>query len=332
MNTWDIYEEILRGTTAENREASRANGVDSFFEAAASSANFHPKVMVNGVPIDLLVIRTKATLITLTAQPDSRIFPGDYVELFDETWLVIESKVDVYGIITAEAWLCNHLFRMQNFNGDLIERFGVVDTGSYSKNRDEKIPVVNGEYTIYLPEDTETNKIYVDKRFAFGVVKDSEGKDILEVYKVAWIDTRSKNLGRGSHLYMMKLVRDVYDAQVDNRELMLCDYKHKAENINTDENFDIKITITGRDTIKIGTTRSFGVMIKDNSEKNVTNQYDIKWEMSCAEDIKIVTSGEKCEVCVPLKSELIGSVVSLAVSINDKKHLCEKIVEVTSLG
>ena len=80
------------------------------------------------------------------------------------------------------------------------------------------------QYKIYLPIDSDTERLYVDKRLATNVRYDANGKQILEVYKITRVDPTSQAYGKGAHLMLLHCRSDDYVAEHDSVAQRICDY------------------------------------------------------------------------------------------------------------
>jgi hypothetical protein len=281
----------------------------------------------------MLISRVKTNECKITIIPGDNLFSGDLIDWISEKWLVIETYIDEYDITYGKAFLCNHLFRFQTKTPEVIEKLGVLDNGTYISKNENRLPLPDGQYTAYLPLDDETEKIYIDKRFAISTLYDKNYDCILSVGKVSWIDKKTDNLGRGSHLLKMRLENDVFNKGADSTKELICDYISDKEPTPILPNL-LHCNIEGKETLRIGTSRIYTSYVTDGNGEIVSPPAGFEWTYSTAfGNISIVIDGDACNVQVPLSSALIGSEIVL--SVVDTDYNCApttKRIRVTNFG
>lgn len=329
---WPLYEKLLgNGRSVNKRDVVIEDAVNSFVSGMIDDPAYQAELKADGEITPMLASRTSTLTCTIKAPPNTDIHIGDMVECFNETWIVVELYVDKLGIINGIMWLCNNILRFQNRSTAVITRSCVVDDGSYSKKTgNADVYAMANTYKVYITLDEATKRLFVDKRLAFGRIYSSEGTEILEVYKIIGIDVKSKNFGEGSHLMVLTVQRDVYDASSDSLLENICD-------IFTDENISAPQTtgscvITGRDVIRIGTSRKYTATFT-NPNGEVESSAVAVWVVQAPEGIEYQISESECSITVPLKEDYVGETITLAVS--DKESVFgryEKKVQVITVG
>lgn len=163
----------------------------------------------------------------IIAMPGDPLAVGDILEFYGEHWIVVDIRsVDVVSLIGV-AMQCNHLFRWQNWSPEIVERWGVLDSGVYSTtlSEEEKITLTHKQYKIYLPFDEDTAKLYLDKRIITEVAYDKNGERIPVVYKITGRDSISESYGKGGHLLVLNAESSSdYNKLKDNLDLMIAEY------------------------------------------------------------------------------------------------------------
>ena len=162
----------------------------------------------------------------IEALPDEELYVGDEIECMGEHWIVVKTRVASPFQTIGLMWLCNYHFRWQNFTSDIIERWGVLDSGVYSTTRDGNGDLVtpDKQFKIYFPKDPDTQKLYIDKRLAVEVIYDSRGNEVLNVYRITGFDSISTSYGQGGHLLVLNARSEDYVPSRDSIEEMICDY------------------------------------------------------------------------------------------------------------
>lgn len=205
----------------------------------------------------------------IIAMPGDPLSVGDILEFYGEHWIVVDIRsVDVVSLIGV-AMQCNHLFRWQNWSPEIIERWGVLDSGVYSTtlSEAEKMTLTHKQYKIYLPFDEDTAKLYLDKRIITEVAYDKNGERIPVVYKITGRDSISESYGKGGHLLVLNAESSSdYNKLADNLDLMIAEYISPTEEPTPPTPPDpvdpdnppvpptqlLPCSISGRETLKAG--------------------------------------------------------------------------------
>lgn len=303
---------------------------DSIIESPAYQSNARR----NGISQPLAVTRTESGECNITVMYGDEIYIGDLIEVFGEVWLCTDLHTDEYGISYGTIKMCNHKISFQDYNGVVIAIDAIIESGSYSKGDNKALPAVDGTYRCYLPLNEKTSRLYVDKRLALGITYDSKGKEILEVGKITWIDRISNNRGNGSHLLFISLTKDVFNEEKDNLDIIICDYipEKNFETTQKEASVNRQLVINGRDSIRIGTTRTFKVTAVDGDGNNI-NAQDIDWEVTAEPGIIATSELDTCTISVPLWDALIGTDIIFKCSDRLGRFVAvNKKVEVISIG
>ena len=307
---------------------------ESFAETIMRSPAYHPEAIRNGEPQPIVASRTEMRKCKLTVIPGTTVNVGDLIEVFNERWICVSLYQDEYEMIYGELWLCNIKLTYQDFSSKVINKYAILDDGSYSKGKDTSLPVESNYYNCYISLDEESEALTVDKRLALDKMFDSSGNIILDVGKIAWVDRISNNFGNLSHLLVFGLKDDVYNAATDNTELMICDYKHTDE-LPAEEQADTGyLVIAGKDTIRIGTKRKYMVSAVDSFGNSVEIGERVTWSLSeMLDGVSITQDGAECAVNIQLNSDLIGrSLQLICVDANGVYATAKKELVVIQVG
>lgn len=327
MLDWSHYNSRLgvNGTTDRDRVIQRAK--DEFLVKVLSNPGYQPNALRNGTHQRFLVDRTEvAYKIKVIAFPDENLYVGDILEIMDEHFIVVETRVVNEIHTTGTAWLCNHLFRFQNGTPEIIERWGVLDSGVYSTTLkgNNLVQSLHKQFKVYLPYDEDTKKLYIDKRIAGGINYDSSGDKILTCYIYTGEDPISRSYGKNGHLLIMNVESVEYDAAKDNAEECICDYIAPSEPTAA----GTQCEISGRSTIRIGSSRTYKArFLKESGEVDI----DVRPVWSIDGSIKGVQTSVKdgvLTVSVDADDALIGITLTINLSDGDSRTAYKK-VEVT---
>ncbi len=317
---------------ADRREVAINESVNAFISGMVDDPAYQKNAVVNGEIVPIVASRKSKIACTIKAPPSTSIHIGDMIECFDEHWIVVELFMDKVGIINGEMWLCNNILRFQNHSVEVVSRYCVVDDGTYSKkSSDPDAFVMTNTYKIYITIDTETQKMFVDKRLALGQIYSSSGERILEVYKIIGMDVKSKNFGEGSHLMALTLQRDVYDSRVDSLDENICDIFVGNSDV-AEPQVTGSCVIDGRDAIRLGTSRKYTVTFADSNGENVLNIIP-NWVINAPDGIAHSVLNNECVISIPLDEKYVGEIITITVSdSNNMFGNYEKKVQVITVG
>lgn len=334
---YSVYRYWLRRDKEKKAEADKQRVKETINTSITESAAYQENALRNGEPQPLAAIRTDTNKCKITVIPGDKMCIGDLISVFNEQWLVMELYTDEYGVTYGEVWMCNHKFVYQDFDGNVITKDAIIDDGSYSKGSDKQISVVDGNYKCYMSLDDESAVLFIDKRLAIDVIMDQNGSPILEVGKIRWIDTKTKNYGEGSHLLFFTLSEDVYNKENDSLDNLICDYKAETRDDSSnsespEETIGSCLVINGRDSIRIGTSRTYKAIAIDDKGNSISAE-DIVWSAEGNDSIIIKPDEEACIVSVPLNESMVGKdFVITCRSKSEKYKTANKQVAVTSIG
>lgn len=228
----------------------------------------------------------------IEALPDEPLYVGDEIECFNEHWIVVKTRVASPFQTIGLMWLCNYKFRWQNHTPDIVERWGVLDSGVYSTTRDGNGDLVtpDKQFKIYFPKDPDTQKLYIDKRLAVEIIYDAKGEEIMNVYRITGYDAVSSSYGQNGHLLVLNARSDDYVAERDSKEEMICDFiEHEDPPVGEG-------TITGPTVLRLGATRNY-----------TTDVPDAEWHIAPAlEGITLTTMNDACTLAVTKSEDLVG--------------------------
>ena len=259
----------------------------------------------NGVEQSFVVTPSEAYhKYEIEALPDEHLFVGDEIECMNEHWIVVKTRVASPFQTIGLMWLCNYKFRWQNHTPEIIERWGVLDSGVYSTTRDGDGNLVtpDKQFKLYFPKDPDTAKLYIDKRLAVEVIYDSRGDEVLNVYRITGYDSISSSYGQGGHLLVLNARSEDYVPGRDSIEEMICDYITPEDEPEPSEG-----TITGPAQLRAGTARTY------TADFHVTS-----WTCSpVVASVVITPDGNDVKLFVALDDDMIGETVTLSAAGTD---------------
>lgn len=289
------------GETPKQRQVTQAK--DDFYREAVKNPAYH-KALRNGVEQEFLITRSETPeKYKIVAFPDEELNVGDEIEVFGEHWIVyqvrVEDTLQKNGII----WLCNHKFRWQNFSSDIIERWGVLDSGVYSTTikGEAEIRYKDKQFKIIFPLDDDTKKLYIDKRLAVDKVYDKFGSEILNVYQITGYDSVGESFGDGGHLLVLNIRSDEFNRDTDNIEEFICDYIAPEEDVIIDGVLDCDIV--GKNEIRVGAKRVYKAVFQNDDTNSITAVWDV---VAPSSNITYEVNNNQLTLKTPDDESLIG--------------------------
>ena len=331
---WTLYERFLGigGKAADAREVAIDGAVNVFIDGVVNDPAYQKDAIVGGEATPIVAARTSTIKCSIKAVPGTDIHIGDMVECLGENWIVVELYIDKVGIINGEMWLCNDTINFQNHSPAVNTRYCVVDDGTYSKkSSDPDAFVMANTYKIYITIDNATERLHVDKRLGFGEIYSHDGEKILEVYKIVGMDLKSKNYGAGSHLMVLTVQRDVYNAESDSITDNICDV-FKEDTATVVPALTGSCLISGKTSARIGTTRKYTATYTDING-SVVDGIESVWDIVAPVGVTYSTDNGVCSVNIPLDGNIVGETIIVRVSDKDGKYGCfEQKVQVITVG
>lgn len=311
---WVLYEKLLtNGKPSTGRDVVIQEAQNALSHGMIDDPAYQSDALINGTNTPILASRESTTEATIKALPPSELHIGDIVNCLGETWLVIDLYADKVGVLNGKMWICNNEISFQNRTSAVHSRPCVIDDGSYTTgSSNSEVYAPSSTYKMYISIDEETKWLYIDKRISLGRVYNAAGEEILEVYKISGIDMKSKNFGKGSHLALITLQRDVFDAGSDDIEEGICNIV-RSDSVDSAHKKSGYCTITGKNAVRIGRSRTYTVeffLANGDSSQGIEAQ----WSVNAPSEVEVITSVSSCSISVPLLSSLVGSVIEITAS------------------
>ena len=255
--------------------------------------------------------------------PDETFNAGQYVEWADTMWLIVScdwnKEVYTYGKMQQ----CNWLMKWQNTNGKIIERWAVVNPASKYSNGEKSAVVItipSNNYIVYLPNDSETLALPVDKRIFVDFNVTSP-----KCYEITRIDTVTMSydgtpLPRydGKGCVLLVLTECLYNSDTDRIDLMLCDYIN-PESLPQPSS-PIEITYSGSPEIRIGGRKTFSTDVPVTFSLIAADMWKDKIKITQMND-------HSCKITADNESAMVGANIKIiAKSETQTSELLVKVI------
>lgn len=335
LSPYDKSRAINYARYAESHKESKINQLRAdYARNMVYSLEYEPDAIINGETRRIIAAKTKGNQrYKISSHPDETFHAGDIVECYGSHWIIIEVESNKDICTTGVMLRCNHLFRFQNGTSEIIERWGVLDTGVYSTTvKDTETQTeLNKQYKIYLPLDDETRKLYIGKRLATSVMKDSSYDDVLVCWRTTEFDDSSENYGDDA-LLILKCISDQYHVGIDNIEERICDYIAPNDTPPVLSAYNGTIACSGSPTVRIGGSGKTFVAECATLSGEVVSGNDFIWGLVDAPvGVTIEPNNNYCKVVVRDAVE-DGSQFLLTVRITVEEAIVESSILVEAVG
>ena len=294
------------------KERSVQEFKSAFAERFYDSPDFET-VLIDGFVRDVLVVSTKSlNKKTIISKPDETFEYGNIIYAYKKYWLItdMDEKDTLYtkGVAT----LCNHTLRWQNFDGKIVDQHCVIERPySTTTEQNQLISVSNKEYKIYVPDNSNTRKLYLDKRLMLEIATDKDGNQLPLIYKITSFDGLAKG-HEDAHLKILNVEQDVYNPSADNPSLMIADYiPKKTPELNIPPS-EYVLNILGDDNVFIGSDNLFLAETRLIDAVDDANYY---WTVETGNtNISYEFSGnnnQNLRIRVPARADLIGKAFTI---------------------
>lgn len=181
MNPWGTYCSRIESRGGTKREAKLRREARTLAARYSDSLAYH-EMMIDGAMRNVAVINSdNLNLKTLCSLPGEDLHHGGVVSWMNNHWLIIgrDANNELYTKATMQQ--CNYLIRWVSKEGEIIERWCIVEdgtkylTGEYGDN---EYILVRGDsrLTLTLPRDRETIRLNRDNRF---LIDDYDSPNVL---------------------------------------------------------------------------------------------------------------------------------------------------------
>ena len=219
---WNTYKALYTVNGTTNRERALNINKSHISSKAQDSLSCH-EVLIDGVSqkVTILNKREDVSLKKICALPGDSLPHGGIVDFADGKWLITEldSNDELYASGLMKR--CNYLLKWLDIDGNIIERWCVVEDGTkylIGEKTKEFVTIGDARIAITLGKDSETNKLSRGKRF----LVDDLDTDCPLAYQI----TKTNKLfsvfnGRGVFRFICNEVNLTDD---DNVSLRIADY------------------------------------------------------------------------------------------------------------
>ena len=304
MATFESYKARVHQRGETIRERTLYYEKEHLKELAVNSLSCK-QCKVNG--LDQLLIIDDGTLPyykNVKSLPDEYFEAGNYIEWADSMWIMVSCDWDKEVYTYGKMQQCNYVLKWQTKSADIIERWSVVLSASKYNNGEKYnniIVVGSNQLMVYLPLDAETLKLRANKRLMVDF-----NTDLPKCYDVTRVDTVTMSYDGiaepaydGKGCILLVLTETELNPDVDNIELMICDYVNP--NDVPQPTSPILITYSGSPEIRIGGRKTLNAEAESDVVFSLVSS--AMWEGK----ITLTQTGNKCLIKCANDSAMVGS-------------------------
>lgn len=315
MATFESYKARVHQRGETIRERTLYYEKEHLKELAVNSLSCK-QCKVNG--LDQLLIIDDGTLPyykNVKSLPDEYFEAGNYIEWADSMWLMVSCDWDKEVYTYGKMQQCNYVLKWQTKSADIIERWSVVLSASKYNNGEKYnniIVVGSNQLMVYLPIDNETLKLRANKRLMLDF-----NTDYPKCYDLTRVDTVTMGYDGvaeprydGKGCVLLILTETEFNPDVDNVELMLCDYVNP--NDIPQPTSPILITYSGSPEIRIGGRKTLTAETESDVVFSLISP--AMWEGK----ITLTQTGKKCVIKCANDSAMVGTSFKILASSNEQ--------------
>jgi len=318
---WNSYKDRITADGSSFRERN-VNRLKQNIANNIQDSPSYKSVKINGTSSNLVVIDDKLpTKKFIKSIPSESFSAGDYVEFSDGNWLIITADLDDELYVDGEMLQCNLILKWQNSSGTTVERWCVAEKPALN-SLDEGNVITTSEkvYRLKIPYDTETQNLYVGKRF---LLEKANGVPL--AYKMTGFDGISQE-----GILNAWLTQDQYNTDTDDADLMIADY---VTPISTPTG---QAQISGSSTMYIGGSwRYYSATFLDEDGEVLSDVTPVwSWVSLSNQTDKFVSESladGRFRIKALLDVSLIGTKIKIKLDDTDELYHAEILVEVGDL-
>jgi hypothetical protein len=157
---------------------------------------------------------------------------------------------------------------------------------------------------------------------------DKNGNPILLTYAVTGRDRVSKSYGDGAHLLVLNARSSSYNADKDNYDEMICDYR-VSENELPGIPLAATLSIEGRDYMRVGSSRVYYLKAHFNDGAEAPIDIDTNWKVTAPSGTLATEYPDRISISLPDKKSIAGETIMVCAEDPAGKYApCEFKIEV----
>lgn len=242
MSAWDTYKARMNVNGSTGRERALKHTQSFISQKITDSLSYHT-VMIDGLEQNVTILNQREDMATkkICALPGETLVHGGLVDFADSKWLITELDANDEVYASGMMCRCNYLLKWLNRDGQVIEKWCVVEDGTkylIGEQSEQVMTIGDARIAITIGKDADTVELSRGRRF---LVDDMDSTTVL-AYQI----TKSNKLfniydGKGVFRFILNEVNLTDD---DNVSLRIADFYNWKPYVPLDnEHKDADITL-----------------------------------------------------------------------------------------
>ncbi|CAB1252215.1 protein of unknown function [Ruminococcaceae bacterium BL-6] len=325
---WDLYNKRLNlhGSTQRDRLTKE------FKIAKESKASSNPScktVKVNGIDKQVFIVaksdKTKFSISPVNSSDTLQM--GDKIFWKNADWLITELSLDDDVYVSGTIQQCNYTLPFQLNTSDIIQEPCIISDNQTTVGQDQNKIITVPDTLKHILIQYNSNTVQLQKGKRIFIDKQVENPSVYEVTKIDRITHMV-----GEHGLLELTCEEGQVTEKDRSDLLIADY---VSVLPTPPVSDLcEITYSGFPEIKVGTSKTFTAVFKDESGNVLTDVMPI-WNVIVPNGYESYVSfsedGMKLIVTVASEFDLIGQTITIKLSNVDNPDGITLDVKVVSL-
>ena len=326
---WDLYNKRLNlhGSTQRDR---LINEFQTTKESKALSNPSCKTVKVNGIDKQVFIVaksdKTKFSISPVNSSDTLQM--GDKIFWKNADWLITELSLDDDVYVSGTIQQCNYTLPFQLNTSDIIQEPCIISDNQTTVGQDQNKIITVPDTLKHILIQYNSNTVQLQKGKRIFIDKQVENPSVYEVTKIDRITHMV-----GEHGLLELTCEEGQVTEKDRSDLLIADYISPVSPAPPVSDL-CEITYSGSSEIKVGTSKTFTAVFKDESGNVLTDVTPI-WNVIAPSDYESYVSfnedGMSLTVTIDSNLDLIGQVITIKLSSVDNPDGVTLDVKVVSL-
>lgn len=242
MGAWDTYKARMNVNGMTGRERALKHTQSYISQKITDSLSYHT-VVIDGLEQNVTILnqREDMAIKKICALPGESLVHGGLVDFADSKWLITELDANDEVYASGMMRRCNYLLKWLNKDGQIIEKWCVVEDGTkylIGEKSEQVITIGDARIAITIGKDADTVELSRGKRF---LVDDMDSNAVL-AYQITK-PNKLFNIYNGKGVFRF-ILNEVNLTDNDNVSLRIADYFNWEPYVPLDnEHEDADITL-----------------------------------------------------------------------------------------
>lgn len=222
MSVWDTYKARMNVSGKTDRERALKHTQSYISQKTTGSLSLHT-VMIDGLEQNVTILnqREDMALKKICALPGETLNHGGLVDFANSKWIITELDANDEVYASGMMRRCNYLLKWLNKEGQIIEKWCVVEDGTkylIGEKSEDVMAIGDARIAITIGKDSDTIELRRGKRF---LVDDMDSDEVL-AYQITK-PNKLFNIYNGKGVFRF-ILNEVNRTDNDNVPLRIADY------------------------------------------------------------------------------------------------------------